>query len=326
VSSIRENKALSDFAVLILAYRRAENIEMIAKNCIDYGLRNLFIHIDGAESSDPKIFEDQKAINGFLTELKTQSNSHVQVLRSARNKGIAVSVITACDWVFSASSNKFIIVLEDDCIPTSEFFDFCLQYADYLQRPRNLILCGTNPSPIKEASVAPILSHYSLTWGWMTSRENWSEIRHFYFINPIRALLSDLFSIRKVDCYWNAGYRRAIQGVTDVWDTVLVRSLRKQSFFALLPPSSLVSNIGDDQFATHTKPGSQWTLSVSNPRSVPFSEPKFDLSIDNWLEHNVFQIRVRHIFTTKFTLLTDIFTRRKRRFGHSLPKRLTELT
>lgn len=319
-----ERGDLADFAVLIVAYRRADNVEKIAKSSIDYGIQEIFIHVDGVGSTDPQIVEDQKKMSNFLKSLKANTSTRVQVLQSTHNKGIAVSIISACDWVFSTSSRSFLIVLEDDCLPTEEFFEFCREYSNFLSHPQNLLLCGTNPSPKTLSTGIPILSHYSLTWGWMTNREKWLKIKRFYRVKPIWTVLIDLVSFRKIDCFWNAGYRRAIQGITDVWDTVLVRSLRNQKFFAILPPWTLVSNVGNDNFATHTKPGSTWTLPVSNPKKVGLFNPLKDTSVDSWFEDHLFQIRSRHVITTKFTLFKDIFTRSQRRFQNSLPNRLTQ--
>jgi hypothetical protein len=317
-----KSAALSDFAILLVAYRRTENVQKIVSTCLDYGFKNLFIHLDGPGSSDPEILEDQKKIHTYLQTLRQNETLNVQVLKSNKNKGIAVSVISACNWAFGSGSQSFLIVLEDDCLPTHEFFAFCQEFAHFLLQPRNLILCGTNPSPQLIASGQPALSHYSLTWGWMTSRVNWPTILNFYRINPAQSVLADLRSTHRVDSFWNAGYRRAIQGFTDVWDTVLVRSLRNENLFAILPPWTLVSNVGDDKFATHTRIGSPWTLSSANSKSVPMLEPIINNSVDLWLEQNLFKIRLRHLLSTKYTLLIDSLNPRRKKFRDSLPKRL----
>ena len=59
--------------------------------------------------------------------------------------------------------------------------------------------------------------------------------------------------------YWLEGARRAYQGYVDVWDTALVALINSGPFFTLLPPTNLISNIGNDSVATHTGEDTLWT-------------------------------------------------------------------
>jgi hypothetical protein len=105
--------------------------------------------------------------------------------------------------------------------------------------------------------------------------------------------------------YWNAGSRRALEGFTDVWDTILVRELLRHSFRVLLPAENLVQNTGDEKFATHTSGTQLWTrFPVGTFGNSDFS-PNFLAPLDRWMRKRLFKISKRHLVTTRLTWLMD---------------------
>jgi hypothetical protein len=170
--------------------------------------------------------------------------------------------------------------------------------------------CGTQFAPENLANYSWLLSRYALIWGWCTNRNNWNEIS--LAIKQNAKLKADyLRSISMQESvYWNEGSRRAQQGWTDVWDTILVKEMLDKSRLALLPAISLVTNTGSDEFATNTIGHSAWL----NLRTGFFPDHPGILSIskahDDWLRKKFYRISLRHIFTTKFTKLCDFVNRR----------------
>ena len=113
--------------------------------------------------------------------------------------------------------------------------------------------------------------------------------------------------------YWNAGSRRALEGFTDVWDTILVRELLRHSFRVLLPAENLVQNTGDEKFATHTSGAQLWTrFPVGTFGNSDFS-PNFSASLDAWMRESLFKISKRHLVTTRLTWLMDRVAFREKR-------------
>jgi hypothetical protein len=113
--------------------------------------------------------------------------------------------------------------------------------------------------------------------------------------------------------YWNAGSRRALEGFTDVWDTLLVRELIRHDLRVLLPGSNLVQNNGDEEFATHTRGEQKWTHFPVGTFNKPRIEPEFSTTLDIWLRRNLFRISKRHLISTRITWLIDRTGVRKKR-------------
>ena len=108
--------------------------------------------------------------------------------------------------------------------------------------------------------------------------------------------------------YWREGARRAFEGYVDVWDTPLVYVINKGSYFSLLPPTNLISNIGNDSVATHTRNDGVWTNATQNDFSKEdFGVPSVNVEADLWLKKNLYKIRFRHLFSTSFTKIKDKF-------------------
>jgi hypothetical protein len=75
-----------------------------------------------------------------------------------------------------------------------------------------------------------------------------------------------------------------------------------------LPPTNLISNIGNDSVATHTRSDRMWTNAIQNEfLREDFGVPIVNLKADLWLKKNLYKIRLRHAFSTKFTRIQDRF-------------------
>jgi hypothetical protein len=105
--------------------------------------------------------------------------------------------------------------------------------------------------------------------------------------------------------YWRAGARRALQGRVDVWDTALASFLIENNFQTILPPIPLVTNIGNDEFATHTKESSQFLNVKTGVLDNSGSAVARVSEVDSWMKNNFYKIAIRHLLTTRITQLID---------------------
>lgn len=95
---------------------------------------------------------------------------------------------------------------------------------------------------------------------------------------------------------------RVISGKTDTWDLLMAFYMYRGSKLCILPPVNLVSNIGVDEFATHTKiaefpmgfpvkPLKKSYLEISE------SELHSNKLVDRELERRIFRMKRRHFFS-----------------------------
>ena len=295
-------------SVLITAYRRNENLQRIIEICVNSGFTQFFISIDGLREFSEEGQRDQNSILETIDNFKRNKDLTLNLRTNQKNFGCGVSVFSACAWALGYCEE--LIVLEDDCIPNDVFFEFSKYAFKQLELDEDLLLfCGTQfvPENIQRGRAAK--SKYALTWGWGTNKNKWIHIYDFFL--SCESFPLNLFNSNPEKTYWSEGARRAIEGYVDVWDTVLLNLLDKEAKYALLPPANLVSNIGNDAQAVHTKKSSSWLNRATQQSLLKLEDtPSINVEADIWLKNNLYQISRRHLFTTRLTRFYDHYLRR----------------
>ena len=107
-------------------------------------------------------------------------------------------------------------------------------------------------------------------------------------------------SASAVERYWHAGLRRSAQGRIDAWDLPLVHTMRRVGALAVLPRTPLVTNVGDDERATHTAHEGRWTRLQPHPVALPLRPSAAGTSavVNRWLERELYGISTRHLVST----------------------------
>ena len=300
---------LKDLSVLIVGYRRADNILKILEICKDSGISNIYISVDGPKSGNAEGIEDHTKIQNNLTKFKSTFRGNLTIYLRERNVGCAASVMSSCDWFFEQTD--YGAVLEDDCLPTKDFFIFAKNMEPRIFSDKEIWLaCGTQFAPKVLTNNSATISQYALTWGWVTSKMKWLEIRKSLFENGQKEVKGNprLENVDKV--YWEAGARRAYQGFTDVWDSVLVYRMQVENKYSILPPENLITNIGNDFAATHTKVQNIFLNRESGVYINSGMRINKNQNLDIWIRKNVYNISTRHLFTTRITKILDLLFRR----------------
>lgn len=302
--------------ILIVAYRRYDNIKLILEKCSTNGITNIYVSIDGPKDELGRVDHDK--IHQVIKDFSVNHRISIKVLGHRKNMGCAVNLIHACNWFFS--ENDYGAILEDDCLPSNEFFSFIRDIYTIFSSAKNvLVVCGTQFAPNLSNDNSAFLSKYPLTWGWATTSQKWKEIFNYFLTSHVYFKLQSFKSAEF--CFWNAAERRATEGYTDVWDSVLVSFFSKYGKLALLPRNNLVVNVGNDAYATHTKFASDFLNMESGIYRNNGLDFIHDPKVDSWLKNNFYKISNRHIITTKITFILDKLFRRKM-FDYKLKERL----
>jgi hypothetical protein len=302
-------------AVLILGYRRSNNIKLILELCAQEKISKIFLSVDGPL---PDASEDSAAIRAIAADFQKKYPGLMILHLRESNVGCAVSVLTSLDWVFKFESE--IIVLEDDCIPTHDFFTFVKKGLKYISTRADVwLVSGNQFAPENLFSDGWTLSHYPLIWGWATNRNHWYAIRQA-LQNSRKDTRSNSTNVKFIELlFWKAGARRCLDGTIDAWDILLASEVIKNDKYALLPSVNLVSNTGDEHFATHTSAGSSF-LNHQTQRLQEISKPpKPNIELDYWIRIKLYGISIRHLFTIPTRDVLNKF--KKKKFNLSLIER-----
>ena len=240
--------------ILLLAFNRPELTSKIFSQIRAVRPPALYFSCDGPR---PKKNDEQKVAAVRALTSQVDWPCRIETRFHETNQGCGKCVAGAIEWFFSKEPEG--IVLEDDTLPSRDFFRFC---STMLQRYRNdpsiHAVCGSNIFPLELAPVLKgeySLSKYFFCWGWAS----WSRCLENYPAPPggwnARILDSCFtrmnFSQLESDS-WKGVVLRAASGQTNTWNYQFNASgwLNNRKF--IIPSKNLVTNIGFGSNATHT--------------------------------------------------------------------------
>ena len=302
-----------DIPLLVIAYKRVANLERIIEVCSVAGISTIYFAVDGPASVyDAKEVE---LVKESILKLTVEHRISATFKFEKKNLGCAAAVISAIDWFFL--NEPYGVILEDDCIPTPDFFDFMRDSIPLIESDSKIWLAsGTQFFPGQYDTAKWVLSRYPMHWGWCTTAKAWNESRSELSENP--PTLNKFFrSIPNPELmYWFAGERRAFYGYTDVWDSIYASNMFRMGRYAIVPPSNLVTNTGDDSFATNTIAKEAYTRHDTGTYFRVISPPTYSSKYDRIIRKVFFNISARHYFSTLYTMLLDYTLPGRKRFPH----------
>jgi hypothetical protein len=298
--------------VLVTAFLRPEKTIKLVKDLANMGIDRIYISVDGGRS--PEEIQTQKLMTNQIEHISKELKLNIEIRHLNANAGLAVAVISALDWFFK--NVDFGVILEDDLVPTKEFFEFCLSNKYLIETSSDCwLISGNQFSSLNNYSSSPILSKYPLIWGWATSAEKWATMR-FEILNGSSVISSRKFDLIRLG-FFRTGLFRARKGQIDSWAVPLSARMFMTGSTCLLPPINLVSNIGNDQASTHSS-SSDWAINFPTYSGAHFNyrygKSNFDFSADSTIEKKIYKIRFRNMFSHVYSYFFDKF-----RFKRDLP-------
>ena len=288
-------------AALIITYRRFSHLEKLVDLCLRAGIARIYISSDGSKNH-----LDRDAVIAVRQELSRICDLHagkIIVNLRTQNLGAAVNVLSSCDWVFD--HERFVLILEDDCIPSIDFFFFVADYKDALLSDNDLyLICGSQFAPKNITKNSVGTSIYPMVWGWATSRDKWLSLTTRMRMRGFSKFRFLKFTSNE-KTFWRAGARRAFAGYVDAWDIPLVKAVRDLNGKVIVPGSNLISNIGGDEHATHTVAGSKWLNGETEKYISNDSKLEYNEALDKWIRRSIYEIGIRHQITTRVTFMID---------------------
>jgi len=279
--------------VLVLFFNRPSHLKSVLDRLVSEGLNDVYFASDG-----PRNQADEEALDQAwsMVEVAYPKLERSRTLRRKSNLGCRIAVSDALNWFYSQVASG--IVIEEDCVPSANFFKILSQGLVKLEANRSVFcINATNPLPGNLRNRKPYLSVYPQIWGWATWADRWqfykrdfsdssdivdkvlrrnfsvdSKIRRFYFKSTWRELL-----------------KRAGKGEIDTWDYSMLASMWRNDLYAVQLTGNYIINNGFEDFATHTKVRPYWAPRVfSEGQDNSLSGLKTDVECDRWLSKSVY--------------------------------------
>ena len=218
----------------------------------------------------------------------------VRLQFSDTNLGCRRRIETGLTWAFD--QHEELIILEDDCLPDDSFFHYCQTLLrKYRDDHRVMMISGDQFNPQPESPYSYYFSKWAHIWGWASWRRAWNLFDEGMTSWPEAKENQWLESMIDQPCeldHWTRICDQLYQGEIDTWDWPWMYSCWIQSGLTILPHVNLVTNIGFDERATHTRDPESFQsrlptgsiLSLRHPPNV-----SRDCTADRWTLENIFQ-------------------------------------
>lgn len=305
---------------LVLTYNRPDSAFKICKQLAEFGALSIFVSIDGGRTEELRM--NQEELVSSLQTLAIQYGLPISIRHSAKNLGVAAGVISGLDWFFEQVESGYIF--EDDLIFNEDFLDFSDLGLEKFRDDEVVWMISGN----QYLNSNSIWTNYPLIWGWATWKSKWIEFRGTLLNSKLSFFKrTTRFRVRQ---FWQTGYSRALNGSLDSWAVPYASQMLSRQKLGLLPPVNLVSNVGVDNFASHTHNFAWHTdWEIGNLSDFPNFlnawnvDPQLRTSSaqNKLLEKEIYRIRARHFFIFIYSWLFDSY-RFDKRFGFysRLPK------
>lgn len=215
------------------------------------------------------------------------------------NIGSHSHIPRAVTWFFEKEESG--IVLEDDCIPTEDFFRFCDEaLALYSEVDSVMWVNGSNGGydSLRKKGNPYGFSRYAISWGWASWRRAWAgfdpgEKPAFRWRDPSRdAGYRPLGSSWLARRFWYFGFKYAFS--IKNWDWRWLCYMSSKQGHAVTPYFNMVSNIGYGIEAVHggSSRHRQANLPTRPLPSQPLTRQRlaYDTVLDRHLERQLYRI------------------------------------
>ena len=243
----------TDVPVVLLAFNRPSLTRRVFDAIASARPSHLFVVCDGPRKDHPG--DDVRCEEVRQIASLVDWPCHVSMNVSPRNLGCGLRVSSGLDWVFRSVDRA--IILEDDCLPGADFFEFCKEMLAFYENDSRIgTIAGTNlAAGIERFPGSYLFTKYFACWGWATWRRSWAT--YDWRMADLRAaigsgILRAALGRDDASNYFAAAFNRAISGEVDSWAYPMLFHSLTNNWLHVIPTRNLVSNIGFGSDSTHT--------------------------------------------------------------------------
>jgi len=276
-------------AVLFLVYKRPDTTKQVFDAIRQAKPPRLYVAADGPKADDPGEAEKVREVRDIVLN-GVDWDCEVETLFRDTNLGCKRGVSEAINWFFEHEDQG--IILEDDCLPHPDFFQFCenllLRYTD---DSRVSVITGNNfQDGCRRGDASYYFSKYNHCWGWATWKRAW---KYYQGDLPFWSEWKSSLDWQKKTPdpverrYYDAIFERVYANQIDSWAYPWTASVWYHGGLTATPNVNLVSNIGFGVDSTHT-------AAADSPQAAMATGPLGELTHPATIEQAV--AADRHVF------------------------------
>ena len=279
-------------SVLFLVFNRPDTTVQVFEKIREAKPPKLYLASDGPRENYEGDKEKVKKVREIVTMVDWPCE--VRTLFRDTNLGCKKGVSSALNWFFEFEEQG--IILEDDCVPSIEFFFFCENLLDYYSKDvRVSVISGDNFQNNQwRGDGSYYFSKYPHCWGWATWKRSWQNFDYDISFWPKWSNSDTWINImpKKIERkYWQGIFNQVFAKQIDSWAYPWTASLWYKGGLTAIPNANLVSNIGFAEDATHTISKNSKSSKISIGKLSDIIHPKkvkLDVEADNFTFANHF--------------------------------------
>jgi GR25 family glycosyltransferase involved in LPS biosynthesis len=263
--------------VMITAFNRPEITKIVFEEIRKARPKNFFIHIDGPR---PGNLDDEKKIEQVKNIFsKIDWPCKVKKMYHKKNLGCLKSGIFSFNWFFDNVDEG--IILEDDAVPSSDFFRFCSELLEkYRYDDRIMHISGCNfQRGWKRDDYSYYFSSYSHMWGyamWKRSWKKYNDSPSYYLPIKRKGYLKDIYpNFLERYLLEKTVFDKAYSIKNTGCDANWMFTIASNNGLAIIPNKNLITNIGFSKDSTHTKKGDEYSAIGIKRMNFPLNHPFF---------------------------------------------------
>lgn len=254
----------------------------------------IFLVMDGPRKNNKKDIINCLKVRKIISNINWNCRVHSNF--SKINLGLKKRFTKGLKWVFSKT--KSAIILEDDCLPSKDFFYFCETLLNYYNKSKKVKFITGNCFQNKKMKLKETyyFSKYSHIWGWAAWRETWKMYNDNdeYWDKYLKSKKFDkICENKKERQYWRQMFKNIKSGELKSWAFYMLMSMWKNQMLTATPKINLVKNLGFKKTGTNTKKiGIKSVLSKTNI-DKPIIHPKkilINKRADEYVFNNVYNL------------------------------------
>lgn len=238
--------------VLLIGFNRPDTTQRVFSAVREAKPTRLYFAVDGPRPGYASDLENCAIVRALADQVDWPCE--LRTLFRTENVGCRAGVVGAIDWMFESESAG--IILEDDCVPVSGFFDFCdTLLPQFAENELVAQISGSSFAPmVPEESY--FYTKYADIWGWATWRRAWRQLDLGMTDWPQWRDAGGLAALPGASAgfvaYWTRIFNAVHAGkVPSVWDYQWMYTCWKLNWVSIQPSVPLIRNIGFGHDATH---------------------------------------------------------------------------
>jgi hypothetical protein len=242
--------------VLLLIFNRPDTTQKVFNQIRKARPAQLFVGTDAPRKNHPDDIEKCRKVLEIFEYIDWECK--LSIFTHDENVGGKIGITSAMDWFFSQVDEG--IILEDDCVPDESFFPYCQELLErYRDDERIMMVCGCGFPLTKRsrgAECSYYFSRYTFAWGYATWKRVWKQYDIAITKWPIirdGGWLNDILGDRVAVKYWTNIFNGVYNGEIYSHDYQILFMCWIQAKLCIVPNTNLISNIGFNEDATHTK-------------------------------------------------------------------------